>query len=182
MSTNLGPKTIFKRGNDAAAVGVVLWVCRGNEHHIYWQADLVSTNLHITLFENIQQTYLNTLSEVWQLVNRKDSAVGARHHAVVNREFIREVATLSNLDRVNLTDQVSDGGIWSGELLPKAAAAVHPCNWGLVPLLLDQCARVRTYWGIGIIVDLAPGNNRHPLVKELSQGSDDAGLGLAALS
>jgi len=47
VRADLATEAIFQRGDDAAAVGVVIGVGRGNEDDIEWQADLVTTNLHI---------------------------------------------------------------------------------------------------------------------------------------
>ena len=108
VSANLATETVLQWCDDATTVGVVLGVCRSNQHHIEWQANLVATNLHIALFQHVKQTHLNALGKVGQFVNGEDATVGAWHHAVVQREFVAEVSTFSNLDGVDFTNEVRD--------------------------------------------------------------------------
>ncbi len=63
-----------------------------------------------------------------QLVHGEDATVRARHQAVVQRQFVGEVAPLGDLDRIDLTDEVGDRGVGSGEFLAVAAIAVHPVD------------------------------------------------------
>ena len=99
------------------------------------------------------------------------------------RELVGEVAALGDLDRVDLADQVGDRGVGRGELLAEASVAVDPLDRGLVaPLGHEQsraCVRDRR---VRVVVDLAAGDDRHPLVEQVGERADHAGLGLTALA
>src|SRR5260370_911759 len=88
MSTNLRTNTVFERRDDASTVGIIFRVGAGDNVYIQRQTNLIPTNLHITLFHNIQQTYLNTLCQVRQLVNTEDAAISARNQTVVDGQLI----------------------------------------------------------------------------------------------
>ena len=149
VRADLAAEAVLQRRDDAAAVGVVLGVRAGDQHDVERQADLVATDLHVALFEHVQQTHLDALGEVGDLVDREDAAVGARHQAVVQRELVAEVPTLGDLDGVDLADEVGDRGVGRGQLLAEAVVAVHPVDRRVVAVVLDQRAgvpadRVRT--------------------------------------
>ena len=48
------------------------------------------------------------------------------HQAVVDGQLVGEVAALGHPDRVDLADQVGDGGVRRGQLLAVAVAAMDP--------------------------------------------------------
>ena len=50
------------------------------------------------------------------------------------------------------------------------------------PSSVDQVAGVPADRGVRIVVDLAAGDDRHPLVEQAGERADDARLGLAALA
>ena len=99
VRADLAAEAILQRRDDAAAVGVVLRVGAGDQHHVERQADLVAAHLHVALFEHVEQTDLDALGEVGDLVDGEDAAVGARHQPVVQRQLVAEVAALGDLDR-----------------------------------------------------------------------------------
>ena len=143
VRADLGAEAVLERRDDPAAVRVVLRVRRRDEHHVERQPDLVAADLDVALFEHVEQTDLDALGEVGQLVDREDAAVGARDEAVVDRELVREVAALGDLDRVDLADEVGDRRVRRRELLAEAAVAVHPLDRRVVAVLGDEDARVR---------------------------------------
>src|SRR6185312_14201329 len=49
MGANLRPVAVLQRGDDAAAVGVVLRVGGGDDQYVQWQSNLMSTNLDVSL-------------------------------------------------------------------------------------------------------------------------------------
>ena len=112
----------------------------------------------------------------------KIAAVGARHEPVVDGELVGEVAALGDLDRVDLADEVGDRRVGRGELLAEAPLAVHPLDRRLVAPLGDEHARVLRDRRVRVVVDLAAGDDRHPLVEQLGERADHAGLRLAALA
>ena len=112
----------------------------------------------------------------------KIAAVGARHEPVVDGELVGEVPALGDLDGVDLADQVGDRRVGRGELLAEAAVAVHPLDRRLVAALGDEHARVLRDRVVRVVVDLAAGDDRHPLVEQLGERADHAGLRLPALA
>ena len=126
VRADLRAEAILQRRDDAAAVRVVLGVGRGDEVDVERQPHLVAAHLHVALLEHVEQTDLDALGEVGQLVDGEDAAVGARHEAVVQRELVGEVAALGDLDRVDLADEVGDGRVGRRQLLAEARVAVRP--------------------------------------------------------
>ena len=140
VRADLRAEAVLERRDDAAAVRVVLGVGRRDEHDVEREADLVAADLDVALLEHVEQTDLDALGEVGELVDREDAAVGARHEPVVDGELVGEVAALGHLDRVDLADEVGDRGVGRGELLAEAAVAVHPLDRRLVAALGDEHA------------------------------------------
>ena len=138
VRADLRTEAVLERRDDAAAVRVVLGVRRRDEQHVEREADLVAADLHVALFEHVEQADLDALGEVGQLVDREDAAVGARHEAVVDRELVGEVAALGDLDRVDFADEVGDRRVGRRELLAEAAVAVHPLDRRVVAALGDE--------------------------------------------
>ena len=182
VGADLGAEAVLERRDQATAVRVVLGVRRRDEQHVERQVDLVAADLHVALLEHVQQADLDALGQVGQLVDGEDAAVGARDQAEVQGLLVGEVPTLGDLDRVDLADQVGDGGVGGGELLAVAQRAVHPVDRRVVAQLGDQRQRVRRDRGVGVVVDLGTRDDRHPLVEQVDQRADHAGLGLTALA
>ena len=182
MRADLGAEAILQRRDDAAAVRVVLGVGRGHQHHVERQADLVAAHLHVALLEHVQQTDLDALGQVGELVDGEDAAVRAGHEAVVQRQLVGEVPALGDLDRVDLADEVGDGRVRRRQLLAEAGVAVHPLDRRVVALLGDEVAGVLRDRVVRIVEDLRPGDDRQPLVEQPGERADHAGLPLAALA
>ncbi len=97
-------------------------------------------------------------------------------------ELVRQVAALGHLDGVDLADEVGDRRVGRRQLLAEAAVAVHPFDRGLVAALGDEHAGVLRHRVVRVVVDLAAGDDRHPLVEQLGERADHARLRLAALA
>ena len=182
VRADLRAETVLERRDDAPAVRVVLGVGRGQQHDVDGEPDLVAPDLHVALLEHVEQTHLDPFGEVGELVDREDAAVGARDEPVVNGELVGEVPALGHLDGVDFTDQVGDRGVGSGELLAEAAVAVDPLDRRLVAALGHEQPGVLRDGVVRVVVDLAAGDDRHPLVEQLGEPPDHAGLGLPALA
>ena len=65
---------------------------------------------------------------------------------------------------------------------PKRLRAVHPLDRRVVALFGHEVAGGLGDRPVGVVVDLAAGHDRRPLVEQLDQGADDAGLGLPPLA
>ncbi len=182
VRADLAAEPILERRDDAAAIGVVLGVGRRQQHHVERQTDLVAADLDVALLEHVEHADLDPLGEVGQLVDGEDAPVRPRDQAVVQRQFVGQVATLGDLDRVDLADQVGDRRVGRGELLAEPLAAVHPVDRRVVAHLRDQIASVLRHRLVGVVVDLAAGDDRHPLVEQPGERTDHAGLGLTTLA
>ena len=128
-----------------------------------------------------EQTDLDALGQVGQLVDGEDAPVDPRDQPVVQGQLVGEVAALGDLDRVDLADQVGDGGVGGGQLLAVAVGAVDPVDRGLVALLGHPDPGEARRGVVGVVVDLGAGDDGQPLVEQLDQGADEPGLGLAPL-
>ena len=169
VGADLAAEAILQRRDDAAPVRVVLRVGRRQQHHVERQANLVPTDLDVTLLEHVEHPDLDSLSEVGQFVDGEDASVGSRNEPVVQRQLVGEVATLGHLDRVDFTDEVGDRGVGRGQFLAEALAAVHPVDRRVVAQFGHEVAGVLRHRPIRIVVDLAPGHDRHPLVEQPGQ-------------
>ena len=182
MRADLAAEPVLQRRDDAAAVRVVLGVGGGEEHHVERQADLVAADLHVALLEHVEHADLDPLREVGQLVDREDAPVGPRHEAVVQGELVGQVAAFGDLDRVDLADEVGDRRVGRGELLAVPVVAVDPGDRRVVAQLGDEVAGVLRHRVVRVVVDLAAGDDRHPLVEQAGERADHAGLRLPPLA
>ena len=108
MGADLRAETILQRGDDAAAVGVVLGVGGGDDQEVEGQAQLVSAHLDVAFLQHVEQGDLDALGQFGQLVDAEDAAVGTGHQAVVDRLAVAEATALGDLDRVDVADEVAD--------------------------------------------------------------------------
>ena len=137
LRVELGGPVIGFVGAGAGSHGaqVVHDVARGEQEHVEREPDLVAADLHVALFEHVQQTDLDPLGEVGELVDREDPAVGARHQPVVQGELVGEVAALGDLDRIDLADLDSEAAHhWTARVTGKQHTLLHRDT---TPLLLD---------------------------------------------
>ena len=137
VGAHLGAEAVLERGDDPAAVGVVLGVGAGHQQQVQRQPHPVAADLDVALLQHVEQRDLDPLGEVGQLVDAEDAAVGARHQAVVHGLRVAEGAALGDLDRVDVADEVADAGVRGGQLLAVPLAAVHPADRGVVAVLGD---------------------------------------------
>ena len=166
VGAHLRTEAILERCDDAAARRVVLGVGARDDEKVERQSHAVAANLHVLLFHDVEQTDLDALGQVRQLVDAEDAAVRARQQAVVDGQLVSEVAAFRDLDRVDLADQVGDRDVGRGELFAIAAVAADPCDLDLVSILLDQVEAAAADRLVGMVVDFAPRDDRHGLVEE----------------
>src|SRR5205085_11525070 len=93
---------------------------------------------------------LNFSGEVGKFVDGENAAIGARQQAIMNGEFVREIAAASrSANGVDVADDVSDGNVRCGEFFDKALVARHPCDGRVVSfsgILLSAGATNRLEW------------------------------------
>jgi hypothetical protein len=81
-------------------------------------------------------------------------------------QLVRQIATLGDLDRVDLTDEVRDGDVGRGELLGVAPIARQPVDGGRVTVSLDDRLRRGTDGMIRVVVELTAADGRQPLPRK----------------
>jgi hypothetical protein len=163
------------------ARGVVLGVGGEGDQHVERQADGIALNLHVAFLQDVEQADLDLAGEVGQLVDGEDAAVGARQQAEVHRQLGAELqAALRGLDRIDVADHVGDGHVRRGQLFDIARLARQPAHRHLIAFGLDALLAEGRQRRDRIVVDLAVGNDRDPLVEQRGQRAQDARFRLAA--
>ena len=143
VGAHLGAEAVLERGDDAAAVRVVLGVGAGDQQQVQRQPHPVAADLDVALLQHVEQRHLDALGQVGQLVDAEDAAVGAGDQAVVDRLRVAQGAALGDLDRVDVADQVADAGVRRRQLLAEPVAAVQPADRGGVAVLGDLAVAPR---------------------------------------
>ena len=110
--------------------------------------------MHVAFFEHVEQTDLDALGQVGQLIDRENAAIGARHQPVMQHQFVGQITALCNPDRINLADEIGDRRVGRRQLLAVAVAAVHPSDRGAIALGDNQLTRVAGDRSERIVVDL----------------------------
>ena len=82
VRANLRTVSVLERRDDTPAVGLILRICRSYHEDIERQLNLVTADLDVALFHDIEQSDLNALGQVRQLVQCKDAPVGARDQPI----------------------------------------------------------------------------------------------------
>ena len=143
VRADLGAEPVLERGDDPAAVGVVLGVGARHDEHVERQPQHVAADLDVALLHHVEHRDLDPLGEVGQLVDRDDAAVAARDQPEVDRLRVAEVAALGHLHRVDVADQVGDAGVGGGELLGVPLVAVPPLDRQVVAELVGPASATR---------------------------------------
>ena len=98
MRLNFRADAVFERRDDFAARRVIFRVCRKNQHHVQRQAHRITFYLHVAFLHDVEKSDLDFSRQIGQFVDRKNSAIGARQQAEMNRQFVlTEDARLSRL-------------------------------------------------------------------------------------
>ena len=107
----------------------------------------------------------------------------ARDQAVVDRQLVREVAALGDLDRVDLADQVGDGDVRRRQLLAVALLARRSSR-SACRRPARRCGRAAApqIGSNGSSLISQPATIGHLLVEQVDQAARDARLRLAALA
>ena len=182
VGADLGAEPVLERGDDPAAVGVVLGVGARHDEHVERQAQRVPAHLDVALLHHVEHRHLDALGEVGQLVDGDDAAVRAGNQAVGDGLGVTEAAALGHLDRVDVTDEVGDAGVRRRELLGVALAAVPPRHRQVVTGIGSAADRLRGDGRVRVLVELGARDHRCPLVEQPGQCAQQSGLALPALA
>ena len=131
VGADLGAEAVLERGDDPAAVGVVLGVGAGDDEHVERQPQHVAADLDVALLHHVEHRHLDPLGEVGQLVDRDDAAVAARDQPEVDGLGVAEAAALGHLHRVDVADQVGDAtcrGWRASRRTARRGAATRPAG------------------------------------------------------
>ena len=182
VGADLGTEAVLERGDDPPAVGVVLRVRAGDQQHVQGQPQRVAAHLDVALLHDVEQRDLDAFGEVGQLVDRDDTAVRARDQPEMDGLRVTERAALGHLDRVDVADQVGDGGVGCRELLGVALGTVPPLHGQGVAQLGGAADRGGGDGFVGVLAELGAGDDGSPLVEQADEGAEQPGLALAALA
>src|SRR6188472_4173924 len=83
IGTQLSAITVFQRRDDAAPVGVGLWVGSGDQEDIQRQPQRIAPYLDVARLQDIEQRNLNTFGQIGKLIETEYASVGTRHEPVV---------------------------------------------------------------------------------------------------
>ncbi len=181
VRSNLRPDAILQRRNDLPARGVVFRVRAEHQRDIQRQPDGISLNLHVAFLHDVEESNLNLARQIGQLVNRKNSAIGARQQPIMHRELAGQfMPAARRLDGIDIADQVRDGDIRRGQLLHVAMLGREPGNRRGVSFFSNQFAAAPADRHIRVIVDLATRDVRHLRIKQTGQRPQNSALSLAA--
>ncbi len=100
----------------------------------------------------------------------------------MDRHLVGEVAAFSDLDRVDLSDQVSNGDVRGRELLAVALIAVDPRDLDLVAVLGDEIQTSTADGSERVVVDLAARDRGNLRIEEVDERAHDAALRLSSLT
>ena len=172
---------VLQGRDDPAPVGVVLGVRASDEHEIEREPQRVAAHADVALFQHVEQGDLDALGQVGQLVQAEDAPVGARYQAEVDGLRVAEGPALGYLHRVDVADQVADAGVGRGELFAVPLGPVPPRYGQVIAELRLKTAATGADRRVRVVVDLAAGDGRRPLVEQFAEGADKPRLPLAAL-
>ena len=182
VGADLRAEAVLQRGDDPPAVGVVLGVGAGDDHHVERQPQRVAAHLDVALLHHVEHRHLDALGEVGQLVDRDDAAVRPRDEPEGDGLGVAEAAALGHLDRVDVADQVGHAGVGGGQLLEVALAAVPPLDGQILAGLGGPPDRLRRDRRVRVLAELRPRDHRRPFVEQAGQRAQQSGLALTAFA
>ena len=182
MRAYLRAKPVLEWRDDASAIRVVLGIRGGHHDNVERQAQAVPADLDITLFDDVEQPHLDPLSEVGELVDGENAAVGSRDQSVMDGELVAQVASLGDPDRIDLTDEIGDRRVRRRQLLAVALLRRDPRHWSRIAELADEVTAASADGLVRIVVDLASVNCGDRGVEQRCQRADQSRLRLTALT
>src|ERR1700676_136754 len=181
MSANLSADAVFERSDDFSARGVVVWIRGENQQNVERQTQRVTLNLNVAFLHDVEQADLDFPGEIGKFVDGEDAAIGAGQEAIVNGEFIGEIAAATRgADGVEVAKNVRDGDVGSGELFDEAIVPRHPGNRRVVAFGGNFLAAGAADGVQGVVIDFAAGNHGNFGIEQADEAAKDAAFGLAA--
>jgi hypothetical protein len=181
VSANFGADAIFERRDDLAARGVVFRIGGKNEQDVEWKAQRVTLNLNVAFLHDVEKADLNFSCEVGKFVDGEDAAIGAGQQAVVNCEFVGEIAAAARgANGIDVADDVGDGDVGRGEFFDVTEVARHPGDGSVVAFGGDAFAASSADGLERVVVDFATGDYGDFGVEKIDEAAENATLGLSA--
>ena len=138
MRTNLGADAVFQWGDDFSTRRIVLGVGGEDEEDVERKTQGIALNLNVAFLHDVEESDLNFAGQIGEFINGKDAAIGAWEKAVVDGEFVGEVAAAaSGADGIDITDDVGHSYVGGGELFDEAIVAGHPRDGSIVAVSDD---------------------------------------------
>src|SRR6185436_12594074 len=174
---------VLERRDDLAARRVILWVGGEAEHDIEGQTHRISFDLDVAFLHDVEQAHLHLAGEIRQFIQRENSTIRPRQHAVVHRQLVAEdVPAARGLDRVEVADDVGDSDVGRRQLLDVALFRIEPRNRGVVAGLVEEILSVLGDRCERIVIDLAAGDYRQRRIEQRGERAKNSGLRLSAQS
>src|SRR5712664_3197767 len=181
VRANFGADAVFQWCDDFSAGGIVFGIGGEDEEHVERKAEGIALNLDVALLHDVEEADLNFSGEVGELVDSKDTAIGAGKKAVVDGEFVGKIAAAAGgADGVDVADDIGHGDIGRGKFFDEAIFARHPGDRRVIAIGGNSFAAGTADRLERIVVDFAAGDDGHLGVEEIDECTQDAALGLAA--
>ena len=101
---------VLELRNHLAAAVVGGRIGREQDQHVDVELDRIAANLHVALFQDVEQPDLHQLVELGQLVHGEDAAMHPRDQAEVERFLGRHARAAGQLGRIDFADHVGELG------------------------------------------------------------------------
>ncbi len=179
-----GADAVLELRDDLAAAVVRGRVGREEDQDVDVETDRVSADLHVALFENIEQAHLHQFVQLRQFVDGEDAAVHPRNEPEVQGLFGRHARAGGQFRGIDLADDVGELRA-RGQPLGIALLARPPGDGHLgVGHFDQQSLGHRGDRMAGILVHGAAGDVeiRDPFVQEAGQQPHQPALALALLA
>ena len=75
MGANDAADAVLQRRDDPPAIGVILGIGAEDQADIQIQTNGIAANLHIALFQHIEQPHLNPRRQIRQLIDREKPTI-----------------------------------------------------------------------------------------------------------
>src|SRR5712664_4189544 len=159
VRANLCADAVFQRSDDFSARGVILGIGSEDKEHVEREAQGIALNLNVAFLHDVEEADLNFSGEVGELIDGEDAAIGSRKKAVVDGEFVGEVAAAAGRpDGIDIADDVGHGYVGSGDFFAARAA--------------DGFQR--------IVIDFAASDDGHLRIEQVDEAAKNSAFGLAA--
>ena len=160
MRLNQRADAVLQLRDDLARTVVRRGVGREQNQHVEVELDRIAANLHVALFEDVEQTDLHQFVQFGHLVHGEDAAVHARNQAEVQRLLGGHAGAGGQLGGVDLADDVGELGA-RRQPLGIALLARPPGDADAVFRQVGQQTLARRGDGaIGILVDRTARDDR----------------------